>query len=561
MSPPPALALRKGCKVVCYRRVLAVALSDEQSAGVTLSARLPAGIGKEKVMNSTVDIPPVQEMDAEAFDVIIIGAGLSGIGTAVRLQRECPDRDFILLERREAIGGTWDLFRYPGIRSDSDMHTLGYDFKPWEAEKSIADGPSILSYVNETADEHRIRERIRFTQKLIAADWSSERGQWQLTVETPEGIRRYRCGFLLMCAGYYSYDQGYEPDFEGKAAFRGEWIHPQFWPDSLDHADKKVVVIGSGATAMTLVPNMARQASHITMLQRSPTYVVSRPSIDGLANWLRRVLPPKLAYDLVRWRNTLWQQWMYGLSRIAPGVLKRSLLKKVRAEIGELVDVEKHFTPRYNPWDQRLCLVPDDDLFRAIQSGKASVVTDHIEKITENGVQLASGAHLDADIIVCATGLELVVLGGAEFTLDGEAIDFANEWTYKGMMCSNIPNMVHTFGYINASWTLRADLIATWVCRLLNHMRTTGMTTATPRIADELADSMSQRFWIDDFSAGYMQRVMHRFPKQGDQMPWMNPQNYRKDRKMFRDDPLQDDELVLEPAGVVAEAAVLQEAS
>jgi cation diffusion facilitator CzcD-associated flavoprotein CzcO len=364
-----------------------------------------------------------------------------------------------------------------------------------------------------------------------------------------------------MCAGYYSYDQGYEPQFEGKASFQGEWVHPQFWPDSLDHADKKVVVIGSGATAMTLVPNMSRQATHVTMLQRSPTYVISRPAIDRLANWLRRVLPSKLAYDLVRWRNTVWQQWMYKLTRVAPGVVKRSLLKKVRAEIGELVDVEKHFTPSYNPWDQRLCLVPDDDLFRAIQSGKASVVTDHIEKITENGVQLVSGAHLDADIIICATGLELVVLGGAEFSLDGESIDFANEWTYKGMMCSNIPNMVHTFGYINASWTLRADLIATWVCRLLNHMRTSEMTTATPRIADEAADSMSQRFWIDDFSAGYMQRVMHRFPKQGDQMPWMNPQNYRKDRKMFREDPLQDDELVLERAGVLAEAAVLQEAS
>jgi len=512
-------------------------------------------------MNSTVDIPPVQEIDAEAFDVIIIGAGLSGIGTAVRLQRDCPDRDFILLERREAIGGTWGLFRYPGIRSDSDMHTLGYDFKPWEAEKSIADGPSILSYVNETADEHRIRERIRFSQKLVAADWISERSQWQLTVETPEGVRRYRCGLLMMCAGYYSYDQGYEPDFAGKGSFKGEWIHPQFWPDNLDHADKKVVVIGSGATAMTLVPNMSRQASHVTMLQRSPTYVISRPSIDGLANWLRSVLPPKLAYDLVRWRNTVWQQWMYKLTRVAPGVVKRSLLKKVREEIGEMVDVEKHFTPRYNPWDQRLCLVPDDDLFRAIQSGKASVVTDQIEKITEGGVQLASGDHLDADIIVCATGLELVVLGGAEFTLDGHAIDFANEWTYKGMMCSNIPNMVHTFGYINASWTLRADLIATWVCRLLNHMRTTGMTTATPRITDELAASMTQRFWIDDFSAGYMQRVMHRFPKQGDQMPWMNPQNYRKDRKMFRDDPIQDAELIFERAGVVAEAAVLQEAS
>ena len=512
-------------------------------------------------MNSTVDIPGMQQMDAETFDVIVIGAGLSGVGTAVRLQRDCPDRDFILLERREAIGGTWDLFRYPGIRSDSDMHTLGYDFKPWEAEKTIADGPSILSYVNETADEYRIRERIRFGQKLIAADWSSERSQWQLTVETPDGIRRYRCGFLMMCAGYYSYDQGYEPEFEGKASFSGEWVHPQFWPENLDHTDKTVVVIGSGATAMTLVPNMARRAKKVTMLQRSPTYVISRPSVDALANRLRRFLPPKLAYDMVRWRNTLWQQWVYRLSRVAPGVLKRSLLKKVREEIGEMVDVDKHFTPRYNPWDQRLCLVPDDDLFRAIQSGKASVVTDYVEKITATGVQLASGEHLDADIIVCATGLELVVLGGAEFTLDGEDIDFANEWTYKGMMCSNIPNMVHTFGYINASWTLRSDLIATWVCRLLNHMRAKEWTTATPRISGELAESMSQRFWIDDFSAGYMQRVMHRFPKQGDQMPWMNPQDYRKDRKMFRDDPLEDEALTFERVAVTTDVPALQEAN
>ena len=512
-------------------------------------------------MNSTVDIPAIQRMDAETFDVIIIGAGLSGIGTAVRLQRDCPDRDFILLERREAVGGTWDLFRYPGIRSDSDMHTLGYDFKPWEAEKSIADGPSILSYVNETADEYRIRDRIRFNQKLLMADWCSERGQWELTVDTPDGVRRYRCGFLMMCAGYYSYDQGYEPEFEGKASFEGEWVHPQFWPGDLDHADKKVVVIGSGATAMTLVPNMSRQAAHVTMLQRSPTYVASRPSVDGLANWLRKRLPPKLAYDLIRWRNTVWQQWMYQLSRVAPGVLKRSLLKKVREEIGELVDVEKHFTPRYNPWDQRLCLVPDDDLFRAIQSGKASVVTDHTEKVTPSGIQLVSGEHLDADIIVCATGLELVILGGAEFTLDGEAIDFANEWTYKGMMCSNVPNMAHTFGYINASWTLRADLIANWMCRLLNHMRETGATTVTPRIASELAESMTQRFWIDDFSAGYMQRVMHRFPKQGDEMPWMNPQNYRKDRKMFRDEPIVDEVLSFGTVVAATEVSELQEAS
>jgi len=511
-------------------------------------------------MNSTANIPPAHHAEAEMFDVIVIGAGLSGVGAAVRLQRDCPDRSFVLLERREAIGGTWDLFRYPGIRSDSDMHTLGYDFKPWEAEKSIADGPSILSYVNETADEYRVRDRIRFNQKLVGADWCSERRQWQLTVETPEGIQRYRGGFLMMCAGYYSYDQGYEPEFEGKRDFAGQWVHPQFWPEQLEFADKRVVVIGSGATAMTLVPNMSRQAAHVTMLQRSPTYVISRPAVDQLANWLRSLLPAQLAYDLVRWRNTIWQQWMYQLTRIAPGVVKRSLLKKVREEIGDLVDVDKHFTPRYNPWDQRLCLVPDDDLFRAIQSGKASVVTDHIEKITARGIQLTSGEHLDADIIVCATGLELVILGGATFTLDGEAIDFANEWTYKGMMCSNIPNMVHTFGYINASWTLRADLIATWVCRLLNHMRTAGMSTATPRISDDLNSSMNSRLWIDDFSAGYMQRMLHRFPKQGDQMPWMNPQNYRKDRKMFRDDPIEDSALVLEPSTAKVESAALTEA-
>ena len=326
-------------------------------------------------MNSEAKITGSVIADAESFDVIIIGAGLSGIGTAVRLQRDCADRSFVILEGRDAIGGTWDLFRYPGIRSDSDMHTLGYDFKPWEADKSIADGPSILSYVNDTADEYRIRDHIRFRQKLVSADWCSQRGQWQLTVETLEGIRYYRCGFLMMCAGYYSYQQGYEPEFEGKSNFRGEWIHPQFWPDPLNHEDKRVAVIGSGATAMTLVPNMSRKAAHVTMVQRSPTYVISRPSVDGLANWLRRYLPSRLAYDIVRWRNTLWQQWMYRLTRVAPGMVKRSLLKKVRQEIGELVDVEKHFTPRYNPWDQRLCLVPDDDLFRAIQSGKASVVT------------------------------------------------------------------------------------------------------------------------------------------------------------------------------------------
>ena len=510
-------------------------------------------------MNSTANIGSVQHADAESFDVIIIGAGLSGIGAAVRLQRDCPDRTFAVLERRGAIGGTWDLFRYPGIRSDSDMHTLGYDFKPWEAEKSIADGPAILSYMNETADEFRLREHIRFDHKLVAADWCSERGQWQLSLETSEGTRRYRCGFLMMCAGYYSYDAGHQPEFIGKDRFKGDWVHPQFWPEGLEYADKKVVVIGSGATAMTLVPNMSRQAAHVTMLQRSPTYVTSRPSVDRLANWLRRRLPPKLAYDIVRWRNTLWQQWVYRSTRIMPSLVKRSLLSKVRDEIGELVDVDKHFTPSYNPWDQRLCLIPDDDLFRAIQSGKASVVTDHIESVSEEGIQLVSGEHLAADVIVCATGLELVLLGGAEFSLDGEPVDFANEWTYKGMMCTNVPNMVHTFGYINASWTLRADLIATWVCRLLNHMRTTEKTVATPRIEETLAAGMRRRLWIDDFSAGYMRRMLDRFPRQGDEMPWMNPQDYRKDRKMFRDEPIDDGALSLETASV-DEPAPLREA-
>lgn len=517
-------------------------------------------------MNNSNEHAPLktdtQASAVERHDVIIIGAGLSGIGSAVRLQRECPDRSFILLERREDIGGTWDLFRYPGIRSDSDMHTLGYDFKPWQAEKAIADGPSILEYVNETADEYNIRERIRFSSKLIAADWQSDTAEWLLTVDVGAGEpRQYRCGFLFMCSGYYSYDRGYEPDFDGKDEFQGDWVHPQFWPKNLDYSNKKVVVIGSGATAMTLVPNMSRSAAKVTMLQRSPTYVISAPSVDRVANFLRNIMPEQWAYDLIRWRNTKWQQMLYRMTRVAPGLMKAMLLRRVRREVGDVVDVDKHFTPSYNPWDQRLCLVPDDDLFRAIKARKADVVTDHIERISANGIVLKSGSTLEADVIVCATGLELVILGGATFTVDGEAVDFANEWTYKGMMCSNIPNMVQTFGYINASWTLRADLIAHWVCRLLNHMRDGGYNTATPRIPDALAASMPKRLWIDDFSAGYMQRVLPRFPKQGDQEPWINPQDYRKDRKMFREDPLADGVLIFERSRAEASPVDLKAAS
>ena len=482
----------------------------------------------------------------ELLDIMIVGAGLSGIGAAVHLQRECPNHKLVILERRDAIGGTWDIFRYPGIRSDSDMHTLGYNFKPWKAEKAIADGPSILAYVNDAADEYKIREKIRFGEKVISANWISDTAQWHVVTTSGEHAEQkvYRCKFLLMCAGYYSYDQGHEPDFEGKADFKGNWVQPQFWPKTLDYTDKKVVVIGSGATAMTVVPNMSRRAAKVTMLQRSPTYVVSRSSVDSLANFLRKILPEQLAYDLTRWRNTVYQQLLYRFSRAAPNVMRKVLLNKVQKEVGDIVDVDKHFTPSYNPWDQRLCLVPDDDLFLALRSGKAEVVTDHIERITETGIQLKSGQHLEADIIVSATGIELVVLGGAEFMVDGAPVNFADEWTYKGLMCSNVPNMVQTFGYINASWTLRADLTAEWVCRVLNHMRENDYSTATPRCPAPLAKSMPRRLWIDNFSAGYMQRVLPLFPSQGDREPWVNPQDYRKDRKMFHDGAIEDGALV-----------------
>ena len=478
-------------------------------------------------------------------DVMIVGAGLSGIGAAVHLSKQCPTKEYLLIERRQAIGGTWDLFRYPGIRSDSDMHTLGYNFKPWRAEKAIADGPSIWNYVNEIADEYQIRDKIQFGHRLVSAAWDTDSARWTLTVDTEDkGTVYYRCNFLLMCSGYYSYDQGHQPEFVGRDDFSGQWIHPQFWPEDLDYSNKRVVVIGSGATAMTIVPKMAESATKVTMLQRSPTYVISRPSIDKLANFLRKVLPASWAYDLVRFRNTFWQQLVYRRTRTHPAMVAETLLGEVEKAIGDVVDVKKHFTPSYNPWDQRLCLVPDDDLFTALRSGRADVVTDTIDRITETGVLTASGDHIDADIIVSATGIELLMLGGAEFSVDGNAVNFAEEWTYKGVMCSNIPNMVQTFGYINASWTLRADLTAEWVCRVLNHMDEFGYDQATPRIPELLAKTMEKRFWIDDFSAGYMQRMMPNFPRQGSRMPWVNPQDYRKDKKMFRGSAIADGALV-----------------
>ncbi|MEN9506907.1 MAG: hypothetical protein RI958_2833 [Actinomycetota bacterium] len=480
-------------------------------------------------------------MSAEHVDVVIVGAGISGIGAAYHLQTECRDRSYVILEGRADIGGTWDLFRYPGVRSDSDMHTLGYRFKPWTAEKSIADGPSIMAYLRETVAEHGIDRHIRFGHLVRRAEWSSDDARWTVhaqRAETGEAVT-ITCNFLFMCSGYYSYREGYTPEFEGRERFAGQVVHPQHWPADLDETGKRVVVIGSGATAMTLVPALAERAAHVTMLQRSPTYVVARPDTDKLANRLRSLLPDRLAYTVTRWKNTTMQQMIYRRTRTHPDKVRKVLLDGVRKELGPDFDVDRHFTPSYDPWDQRLCLVPNGDLFQAIRRGKASVVTDRIRSFDERGIQLESGDTIEADIIVTATGLNLVTLGEMDFVVDGTPIDFADTWTYKGFAYSDVPNMASSFGYINASWTLRADLISAYVCRLLNHMRATDTVQCTPRLRPSDA-SMPARAWIENFSAGYMQRVMDRFPKQGDREPWINPQNYGRDKKMFRSSPVDD---------------------
>jgi cation diffusion facilitator CzcD-associated flavoprotein CzcO len=483
----------------------------------------------------------------EHFDVVVVGAGISGIGAGYFLQRDCPNKSFVILEGREALGGTWDLFRYPGVRSDSDMHTLGYSFKPWTAEKSIADGPSILSYLNETVDQYSLREKIRFNTLVTTAEWSTETATWTLTAtdSRTNAAHTYSCSYLYMCSGYYSYKEGYTPEFPGIESFRGTVVHPQKWPHNFDFAGQRVVVIGSGATAMTLVPAMANHASHVTMLQRSPTYVVARPDKDSLSLALRKFLPEKMAYSLTRWKNTTLQQFVYKRTRTKPEQVKDALLKGVREALGDEYDVDTHFTPSYNPWDQRLCLVPNGDLFESIKSGKASVITDHIKRIDETGIQLQSGGHIDADIIVTATGLNLVTLGEMSFVVDGEHVDFSKTWSYKGCAYSGVPNLASSFGYINASWTLRADLTCEYVCRLLNHMDKTGTDVCTPRLRESDA-GMPERPWIDNFSAGYMERVMHQFPKQGDREPWINPQNYKRDKKMFRDSPIVDGVMIFE---------------
>jgi cation diffusion facilitator CzcD-associated flavoprotein CzcO len=480
-------------------------------------------------------------MTSEHVDVVVVGAGLSGIGAAYHLQTMSPDRSYVILEGRDGLGGTWDLFKYPGIRSDSDMHTLGFSFKPWTEAKSIADGPSILQYLKQTVAQFGIEKNIRYGQLVTQAQWSTDDAQWTVTStnKATGASSIVTCSFLFMCSGYYSYKNGHTPEFTGRERFKGTVVHPQAWPTDLDYAGKRVVVIGSGATAVTIVPSMADKAAHVTMLQRSPTYMVSRPDHDVMANRLRKVLPPKMAYSLTRFKNTWRQQLVYNKTRTDPDKVKQLLLGGIKMELGADYDIAKHFTPAYNPWDQRLCLVPNGDFFKSMREGKASVVTDQITSFTETGIQLASGEHLDADIIITATGLELVTLGEMDFFVDGNPVDFAKTWTYKGFAYSDIPNLASTFGYINASWTLRSDLTAEYVCRLLNHMRKKGDAQCTPRLREQ-DRNMKERPWIDGFSSGYMQRMMHRMPRQGDHEPWINPQNYRRDKKMFKHSPIDD---------------------
>ena len=465
-------------------------------------------------------------MTREHFDVLVVGAGISGISAGYHLGANCPDKTYAILEGRPQMGGTWDLFRYPGVRSDSDMFTLGYSFKPWTDAKAIASGPAILNYLHETAKEFDIERHIRYRQQVKSAAWSTQDATWTLDIEVGEDCQHVRmtCNFLFMCSGYYSYKGGYSPTFPGEDKFQGRIIHPQKWTDDVDYKNKRVIVIGSGATAVTLVPEMAKEAAHVTMLQRSPTYVVSRPAEDDLANSLRRWLPAKLAYGLIRWKNVLFGMYFFRMARKKPAQVKEYILKLIRKELGDDL-VREHFTPTYNPWDQRLCLVPDSDLFDAIKSDRADVVTDHIETFTATGIKLKSGRELEADLIVKATGLNLEVLSGLDIKVDGKSVDFSKTFNYKGMMYSDVPNLAASFGYTNASWTLKCDLTCGYVCRLLNYMDETGNRQCTPHNTDPTLEAELAL----DFTSGYVQRSIDKFPKQGSYAPWKLYQNYALD--------------------------------
>ena len=480
-------------------------------------------------------------MPVEHFDVVIVGAGLSGIGAGYRLQTQCPSKRYAILEARSEIGGTWDLFRYPGVRSDSDMFTLGYPFRPWKEAKAIADGPSILKYVRDTAREFGIDKHIRFQQRVRSALWSSSEGRWLIEVECNNCDNlQYTCDFLYGCTGYYRYDAGYEPEFPGATNFRGRFVHPQHWPEDLDYTGKKVVVIGSGATAVTLVPAMSEKAEHVTMLQRSPTYILTLPTHDAAADLLRKYLPAGLGDRAVRWKNILVSIAIFQLSRRAPGLTRRLLRKAAVESLPQGYEVDKHFNPRYQPWDQRLCLVPDADLFRAIRKGRASVVTDEIETMTGNGIRLKSGQHLDADIIVSATGLQMLALGGIELAVDGAKVDVGKSIVYKGTMVSNVPNFAFCVGYTNASWTLRADLASTFVCRLLNYM-----DRHRYRICRPACDPQSLEMKpLLDLNSGYVRRAEATLPKQGGKKPWLIRQNYILDMLTMKFGRIEDGTLI-----------------
>ena len=470
-------------------------------------------------------------MPAEHLDVLIIGAGLSGIGAAYHLMKHCPGKRFAILEGRAALGGTWDLFRYPGIRSDSDMFTLGYNFKPWTNPLAIADGPSIRRYIAETAEENGIQDKIRFQHKVLKADWCSERATWTLQVQRGEDAEpiQLSCQHLLMCTGYYRYEAGYTPEFKGREQFRGDFIHPQLWPEHFDYSGKNVVVIGSGATAVTLVPAMTDKAKHVTMLQRSPTYVVSLPQGDPISAFLRRFLPETWVYRLARTRNVAMQLGFYKLSKTLPNLVRKVLLGLTKRQLGAGYDM-RHFTPRYQPWDERVCAVPDGDLFKVLREGKASVVTAAIDGFTAKGIRLKSGEELPADVIVSATGLELQLFGGMQVAVDGVPFDAAKSMGYRGIMLRDLPNAAVVLGYTNASWTLKADLSSEYFCRLINHMDASGMRQCTPRDAKRQVKPAP----FLDLASGYIQRAADKIPSQGDRAPWKLYQNYLLDLLLLR---------------------------
>ena len=479
-----------------------------------------------------------EDSDRLDFDTLIVGAGLSGIGSAVHLRQRCPEQRFAILEGRERLGGTWDLFRYPGVRSDSDMHTLGYVFKPWTRGQAIADGPAILEYLQETAQEHGLLPHIRLRHRVTAAAWSSAQARWLLTVERgpDQAPLQMRCRFLLVCGGYYNYAQGYTPTFSGQDQFAGRIVHPQDWPADLDYRDQRVVVIGSGATAMTLVPALARKAAHVTMLQRSPTYVVARPRKDAIANALRASLPAAWAYALTRWKNVLLGLFLYAFARRHPAKTKARILEAAKAALPPSFDTQTHFSPRYKPWDQRICLVPNGDLFASIRSCKANVVTDTVAALEPEGIRLGSGTLLKADLVVTATGLDLLGFGGMTLSVDGAPLQIGKTLSYKGMMLAGVPNLAYVVGYTNASWTLKSDLTGAFVCRLLRHMQRSGAQVCVPAPPDGAVPSLP---WVD-FSSGYIQRSLDQFPVQGNRVPWRLNQNYLRDLLDLRFRPLND---------------------